>query len=202
MRDPDRDQDAILVKRCLSGSQTAWNDFYQKYIGLVRSVVRRRLSLSAQEGEDVSQNVFAALVSSLGNYDPSLPLHSFISTIAERVCIQEYRWSRRAKRYAVTNPVDHHDTDERDTLTLMSHLDSPEDRLAGTQLVEILRQGLRKLDPKCRQILRFRYYDELPYREIEKKLNTPGGTLAVRSKRCVDQLRVYCRRLLKRGLNS
>ncbi len=202
MRAADRDQDSKLVERCLSGSQTAWNDFYQRYIGLVRSIVRRRLPMFTQDAEDVTQNVFAAVVSSLGTYDPGLPLRTFICTIAERVCIQEYRWSRRAKRHGQTNPVDHHDSDERDTLTLVSHVDSQEDRLAGSQLVEILRQGLKTLDARCRQILRLRYYDELPYKEIETMLNTPGGTLAVRSKRCVDQLRVNCRKLLRRGLNT
>lgn len=189
MKGADRSQDIKLVRECLAGSQTAWNEFYCRYISLLRCIVRRHFRYHVQDLEDMTQTVFASLVSSLPSYDAQYALDTFVSTVAQRACIQEYRYASSAKRYGGADPIDLHDCSEEGTKAVASEIDSQEDQVAQSQLIEILRQGLSHLDEKCRELLRLRYYDEQPYQEISKALDIPRNTLAVQVLRCVDRLR-------------
>ncbi len=184
----------------MNGSERAWSEFYGKHVGLVRSVVRRKIGATSHELEDMTQETFAALVSSLNSYNPDFSLARFVCTIAERICIQHFRKSTAAKRDAETRPVDHHDGGEEGAERVASHIGSVEDRLAQSQLAVILRAGLRRLDEKCRDLMKLRYYEELPYEEISKMVGVPKKTLAVQVMRCIDQLRVDFHRLVRRGI--
>ena len=199
MGGPYEERDARLVQECLAGSELAWELFYGRYIGLVRVIVRRKVGAYIRDLEDMTQNVFAALVSSLESYDPRYPLDAFVSTVAQRVCIQEYRRITTAKRDAETNPVDHHDGGQEGAKTLISAFPSQEDEVARSQFAAILQGGIRMLDAKCRELLRLKYYDELSYHRISQIKRTPANTLAVKTKRCMDELRASCHRLLNRG---
>ena len=202
MGNRDRESDIKLVEQCLKGSEQAWSRFYQKHIGLVRNVVRRKVGAASHDLEDMTQETFAALVSSLDSYNPDFSLARFVGTIAERICIQNYRRSAAAKRDAETRPVDHHDGGDEGAERLVSRSSSPEERVVQSQLVIVLRAGLKRLDERCRDLLKLRYYEELPYEEISKMVGAPKRTLAVRVMRCIDQLRAGYRRLVRKGVNS
>ena len=58
------DRDIQLVRECVGGSEQAWKEFYSRFVGLVRSVVRRHMGPNAQEVDDVTQSVFVALIPS------------------------------------------------------------------------------------------------------------------------------------------
>ncbi len=189
MADPKRDAEVSLVRACIAGSEQAWTDFYCRYVGLVRSVVRRRLGGSSQDVEDLTQNVFAALVASLGSYDSAYPLTRFIGTIAERSCIQEYRKGATAKRDAGTDPLDLHDGAEEGARKIPWEGNSQEEQLERSQLIELLRHGFRRLGERCRQLLTLRYYEEMPFKEIARLVGSSENTVTVQSKRCLDELR-------------
>lgn len=87
-------RDRELVEHCLNGSEEAWKEFYCRYIALVRAVLARRLvffDFTDSDLEDLSQEVFAALVSSLPSYDAGRPLPTFVRTVADRMAISVYR---------------------------------------------------------------------------------------------------------------
>ncbi len=200
MPDPNREQDIQLVKECLQGSDAAWAVFYGRYIGLVRKTVRRRCGLTMRdEVEDVTQNVFISVISSLKSYDPSYSLSRFVGTVAERISIQEYRLKTASKRDGKTNPVDHHDRGDEGDVPLANGTRSQEDQLSMQQLGEILRQGLNRLDKACRELLRLRYYEDIPYQEIAVDLGRPVNTLKVQVKRCLDALRAEYHGLVRKG---
>ncbi len=194
------DRDVLLVRQCLAGSEQAWNELYCRYVSLVRSVVRRKMGTAPSAIEDVTQNVFMALISSLQSYDPAYPLPRFICTVAERLCIQEYRHSKAVKRDAEIDPLDLHDGRQEGVRRIASDEDSQEDRLAGNQLVEVLRHGLRGLDPRCRELIDLRYFEELPFKEIAKSFGSTENTVTVQTKRCLDELKAGYKRRARRGV--
>lgn len=197
MASTDPERDLLLVKDCLTGSEKAWNELYCRYVNLVRSVVRRRVGPSALDVEDVVQNVFVALVSSLSAYDQSYPLAKFICTVAERTGIQEYRHSKAAKRDAEVDPLDVHDSRQHGARRIASNDEDQEERLGRLQLVQALRLGLRSLDPRCREILTLRYYEELPFKEIATNLGAVENTVTVQARRCLDELKIKYQRQLR-----
>jgi len=158
------------------------------------------LGLSVQGLEDVTQEVFCSLVSALNTYDATYSLTRFVAIVAERICIRQYRSAKTAKRDGKTDPVSHHDDAGNGAEVLVSRLDSQEERLGQAQLIAILRGALKTLDAGCQDLLKLRYYEDLPYAEISGILGAPRNTLAVRVKRCLDALRANCRILMHKGL--
>ncbi|MFC1836205.1 RNA polymerase sigma factor [Thermodesulfobacteriota bacterium] len=183
------DHDILLVKECLNGSQNAWTAFYNRYVGLVRSVVKRHPWFLQHEIEDVSQSVFVSLMPALKTYDDAYSLPRFVCMITERTCIQEYRRRKAARRDGATEPIDHHDISGQGLRKIASNGSSQEQQLAQTQQLDLLRRALRSLGPRCRELIRLRFYEELPYNNIGRILGGTDNTLTVQVRRCLDDLR-------------
>ncbi len=192
-------RDHLLVKECLSGSQEAWNEFYRRFTGLIRSVVNRYLGSTGEDLEGVSQDAFISLMSALNTYDPAHPLPKFICMITERVCIDRYRFCRAVKRHAETQPVDHHDGDENGATTLNSNIEPQDEQVARAELAYRLRLTLGNLAAKCRELLKLRYYDDLSYKEIGEILGQSANTLRVQAWRCLDELRARYEEAERKG---
>jgi RNA polymerase sigma factor (sigma-70 family) len=191
-----RDQEIALVRECLSGSEEAWQDFYCRYEGLVRHVVKKRLGAQASDHhEDVGANVFASLVSSLKNFDGQHSLARFIGVIAERKCIEHYRKNSSSRFCRMELADEDHQAVDVDQ---EAHHDSPEVQLIQAELKELLRIGWRGLSDSCRELLRMRYYDDLSYKEIGQMLGKTENALAVQANRCVNDLRLQIRGFMGR----
>jgi RNA polymerase sigma-70 factor, ECF subfamily len=189
-------RDALLVRECLLGSEHAWNEFYRRYVSLVRSVVKRRLGSWHQDVEDLTQSVFAALIASLKSYDPTYSVPTFVRMISERTCIQAYRQNTAAKRSPEGNPSHRSGGEEDVHAPLPLPSDSQEDQVERSELLAVLRKAFRSLGEACRELLRLRYYEDLSYLEISKLLGATEGTLRMRAKRCLDELSYSYDRLI------
>jgi RNA polymerase sigma-70 factor (ECF subfamily) len=189
MRTGDRAEDLQLVRACCAGCREAWNEFYRRFYGLVRTVVQRRLPFSAEDVEDTIQEVFLHLMRSLDAYDQTYPLSKFVSVVAERVATDEHRFRSREKRQGQAVPLDHEDYDGAMTLALCSQDQPVDERIANSQQVLRLRASFRKLSERCRQILRMRFEQELPYKRIGEILGASENTVTVQTRRCLDALR-------------
>lgn len=193
------DQDILLVKECLSGSENAWTEFYCRYEPLVKSIARKQPWLARHQVEDVTQTVFVSLMSDLETWDQAHSLSAFVVMIAKRDCIDEYRKHKAAKRDAVTNPVDHHDGAEGYE-SLASNCNHQEEELAEAQEKELLRRARVALGERCQDLLELRIFEELPYKEITELLGASENTLTVQFRRCLDELRANFHELVRKGV--
>ncbi len=171
-------------------------------MGLVRSIVRRQARISYQDFDDAVQAVFAALIPALRSYDKMYSLPRFISMVTERVCIQDYRRTTAAKRDAQTAPVNHHDSSDENCLTLRAPEYSQEQRLVREEIVKIVRVAVRSLGHECRELLKLRYFEELPYKEITKILGSSENTLTVKTRRCLEELKANYNQLARNGVKN
>jgi RNA polymerase sigma factor (sigma-70 family) len=191
-----------LVRECLAGSEQAWNEFYAQFVGLVRSIVVRRLGSVTNDVENYVQEVFSTLISALESYDPTYTLDQFVATIATRESIGHYRSLTRTKRFAQTDPVEHHDSREEGLIPIVSAGPSSEDRMAEEELVRLMREGMQSLDKSCRQLLGYKYFEDMTYQQMSDILGATPGSLAVKVSRCMSRLRDLCEELLKKGIRS
>ncbi len=189
MRRDKESPDYLLVGRCLEGSKAAWNEFYDRYLPLVRKVIHSRLRCSESDMQDMVQNVFLALFTALSTYDDRYPLSKFVWVVGERICIDEYRKTVAGKRDGEHVSVNHHDHGDEDTTMVRSDLDPQEDQVARAELVHFLRLAFRRLGDRCRELLRLRYIEELSFKEIVPLLGGKEKTLAVQAGRCLDELK-------------
>ncbi len=191
--------DRTLVEQCLAGSKTAWDEFYERFFPLVRKVARKHVRDRGGDLQDAVQDTFLSLYTSLRRFDSQYPLSRFVWTVAERVCIDRYRSQKTAKRNGETVPVDHHDGGAEGAAMVRSISDAPEESVAKAEMVEILRRVFRDLGAKCRKILRLRYLEELPFKDVSRVTGIAEKTLAVQTGRCIDELRVKYLRAENRG---
>jgi RNA polymerase sigma factor (sigma-70 family) len=196
----DENQDQLLVQSCLAGSETAWNEFYSRFVGLIRSVVRRQAGLSLSDLQDITQSTFLELATSLSSYDANQSLARFVCVVAERVLIDEYRRTRAAKRNAETESVEHHDREEDGSRMVESDFEPPDSRMEKAQLVSHLRGAIGGLDPRCRELIHLRYYDELRYSDIAAIVGVTENTLTVQTRRCLEKLKVMYKDIETRGI--
>lgn len=188
-----------MVDRCVAGDQQAWEEFYRQYNCLIRTIVRRRFRIAPHDVEDIVQMVFGDLVPALKVYDGTVSVRRYIAIITERTCINEYQKSTACKRHGKTSPIDLHDADEEGTWRVASNLDSPEDHLEREQLREVLRKALWELDDECSKILTLREFKALSWKQIAEVLGQKENTLTVKSKRCMEDLKALCHRLIRKG---
>jgi RNA polymerase sigma-70 factor (ECF subfamily) len=72
--------DQFLVARIRAGDQQAWRQLIERYDGRLRAFARARLPRSA-DAEDLVQEAFIGLVTSLANYDATQSLETYLFTI-------------------------------------------------------------------------------------------------------------------------
>lgn len=191
--------DDVLVRECLSGCEHAWTEMYSRFYPLVRNIVKRKAGFSNPEIEDLIQTVFVQIISGLGSYDSGYSLTSFVGMLAERVSIDQFRKSRAAKRDAVTDPVDHHGDSQEGGVVLLDKDHHQEEKLSRAQQAELIKEALRRLNQKCRELLRLRFYEEAPYKDITKVFGVSENTLTVQTRRCLGELQGMYAMLLRKG---
>jgi RNA polymerase sigma-70 factor (ECF subfamily) len=184
-----------LVEGCLEGNQDAWNELYRRYYGLVRSVVMRKLRYCRDEWEDVTQDAWLHVMSALNTFNSDYPLPKFLCVVTERVCIDKYHADRAEKRRAETKSVDHHDSGSEGEEIPHSTLESQDEQLCKIELLKHLRGSLRTLASRCRDLIKLRFYDELPFKTIGEMLGATENTVTVQTRRCMNELRDAIRKL-------
>lgn len=189
MRQFKRGQDLKLVQECLAGVEEAWQEFYMRFVGLVKNIIRRHMVVSSVDSQDLVQSAFLALTSALNSYDPNTPLPHFVCMITERVLIDELRRSRAAKRHGETQSIQHHDESEEGVVIVKSEIEPQDRQMEKAELVAQLKKAFDELDPKCQELIRLRYYKELSFSEMADILDASENTLTVQTRRCLDKLR-------------
>jgi RNA polymerase sigma-70 factor, ECF subfamily len=185
--------DHRLVQDCLTGSEEAWREFYARFIGLMRTVVRKHRRLTPEDVEDVTQAAFLSLTTALRTYDAQQSLPRFVCLVTERVLIDEYRRGKAAKRDADVEAIEHSDPREHTKLSLATD-DEPQDaQMEKAELVSRLGAALRNLDARCKELITLRYLEELSFKEVAGILGSSENTVTVQTRRCLDSLRVKFR---------
>ena len=64
----------------------------------------------------------------------------------------------------------------------------PEEKYVLKQRNRLMKDVVESMNPKYRDLIKLRFFDELKYEEIAKKLNIPLGTVKVRLSRAKSLL--------------
>lgn len=182
------ERDHELVKRCLSGENSAWED-------LIRTHTRKLFNLCyrftgrAHEAEDLTQEVFIKIFQTLRTYDAGQGTFStWLNRIARNHLVDHYR---RTKRDRATSSLD-------DEASHVADISSPErapvDHVESRERREQLQMALDRLSPDLREAVILRDLQDLDYLEIAQVLGVPEGTVKSR----INRGRVELARLLKR----
>ena len=137
------------------GDGPAFRELFDRYKNPIYGFVKRRVD-DPGRAEEITQDVFLALVQSRNGYEVQSSFRTYLYRIAMNRVASEHRKTRE-------NP------------------DPSDPRAAGDPaVVQQVRDALEKIEPEQRQIVMLREYEGLSYQEIADVLKVPVGT--VRSK--------------------
>ncbi len=154
--DQPRPSDEDLVREAQRGSAEAFNRLYERYLPMVYN--RVRYTIPGPDIEDVTQEIFIAVIRSLGSFRGTARFSTWLRTLVNRRVADYYR-SRREQE--VELPVDLGEDDPpmaRDRIGAYPEL-SLEDSVA-------LRQALAEIPESYREVLLLRFVEGLQFHEI------------------------------------
>ncbi|MGE0758289.1 MAG: RNA polymerase sigma factor [Pirellulaceae bacterium] len=192
------DLDRNLLKRCLARGPRAWEDFVDRFLGLVVHVINhsahaRSIPLSEQDREDLVSEVFLAIVEDdfavLRRFRGESSLATYLTVVARRVVVRELLQRRgtpamqtvaaEASRDGRTDSAGAHRGDGAAS-------SGPEERISSREEVERL---LGSLDGQEAEIVRMYHLEGRSYREISSRVGMPENSIGPTLSRARAKLR-------------
>ncbi len=170
------DDDGELVKRMQKGDLRAFDELFERHRRSLFAYVRQMV-WDQQQAEDIVQESFVKMVEARGKLDPEFGVRGWLFRVARNRAVDYLRQRRRLTAAAgLPEPVD------AAGKTPAGELVQREDRVA-------VRQALRELPAKERDVLELRYYGGLTFQEIADVLEQPLGTVLWRARKTLKDLR-------------
>jgi RNA polymerase sigma-70 factor (ECF subfamily) len=171
---PLRDIDRSLVERCLRKEPGAWNDFVDRYMGLIYHVIdhvvhaRSRL-VSSEDKEDIAAEILLRIVdddySVLKKFKGISSLPTYLTVIARRICVKEMIKRKREQELGHTNA---HRANVEDV--------SP-DEVEAIVTAEEVQRMLEDLPEREAEVVRLYHLKYQNYRQIGKRLGIPENSV-------------------------
>ncbi len=170
---PLRDIDSKLIDRCLRKESGAWNDFVDRYTGLIYHVIQhvayaRSVLLSSEDVEDVASEILLEIVDHdyavLKKFKGLSSLPTYLTVISRRICVKELIKRHRHEELGHTN----------------AHRASVDD---GSEEVEAILSAdeverlLEDLSDREAEVVRLYHLKAMSYREIGKKMGLPENSV-------------------------
>lgn len=179
------DIDRKLLERCLSRQPQAWEDFVDRFLGLVVHVVNhtgqsRSIAVTPHDLEDLASEVFMAILADnyavLRRFRGQSSLATYLTVVARRVVVREL-----LKRRIV--PAQ---SDSGDINGVAGSDDGAADRVADREEVERL---LDELHGEEADIVRLFYLEGKSYQEISRETGVPENSIGPTLSRARAKLR-------------
>jgi RNA polymerase sigma-70 factor (ECF subfamily) len=172
---PLRDIDRQLLDRCLRHDPGAWNDFVDRYMGLIYHVIHhvshaRSLVLGPDDVEDLAAEIFLGIVDEdyrvLRQFRGTSALPTYLTVVARRICVREVVKRHReaelghitASRSVVGDDPNHDDVEPAATADEIDRM-------------------LKDLPDREAEVVRLYHLKYLNYRQIGKQLGIPENSV-------------------------
>lgn len=171
-------QDELLIL-ISNKDEKAFNHIYNMYsrslFAVISNLVRER-----EEAEDVLQEVFVKIWKNIESYNASKGrFYTWILNIARNTAIDKLRskgFNNSKKNLSADNFV---------------HLLDDSNRLTNKIDTIGIRDFVKKLKPKCIQIIELLFFKGYTQQEASEELDIPLGTVKTQNRNCINDLRNY-----------
>ena len=180
-------RDRELIKRCLHHEPGAWNDFVDRFLGLVYHVVQhtadmRSYPLTPEDKEDVAAQMLLRVVendyAALRQFRGKSSLASYLTVIARRTCVNELANRAQIKEKEGGKANEH----------IQEKVPHAKPKAAMETLEEVGKL-LKKLPSRERAVVRLFYLEGRSYEEISTELSIPVNSIGAILARARKKLR-------------
>jgi RNA polymerase sigma-70 factor (ECF subfamily) len=180
--------DRNLLQRCLQHKPRAWEDFVDRFMGLVVHVVThtaqaRSVRLTPEDRDDLCADVFLEVVKSdfalLRNFRGQSSLATYLTVVARRIVVKELLARKAVARLAETSP-------HQARQPLADPHPNAEQRLSDREEVERLLGGLQGTEA---QVVRMYHLEGKTYQEISDAIGMPENSIGPILSRARNKMR-------------
>jgi RNA polymerase sigma-70 factor (ECF subfamily) len=170
---PLSDIDRKLIDRCLGKEPGAWNDFVDRYLGLIYHVIQhvahaRSQVLTQADTEDIAAEILLEILDDdydiLRRYKGISSLPTYLTVIARRICVKEV--VKRHREAALSHATAHRAT--------MEDASSEVEAIATAEEVDRM---IEELPAREAEVVRLYHLKYMNYRQIGKKLGIPEASV-------------------------
>ena len=126
----------------------------------------RRMVVQHEDANDVLQNLFIKVWNSLENFREDSQLYTWLYRIATNECLTFLEQQKKRNTISLS-----------DTEAGLSNQIKADKNFDVNKLEWKLQLAIQQLPEKQRVVFNFRYYDEMPYEEMSRILETSEGAL-------------------------
>jgi RNA polymerase sigma-70 factor (ECF subfamily) len=186
---------ASLIKRCLGGDASAWEEIVRSHNRRIYNICYR-FTGSQDDAEDLTQEVFIRIYRTLKSYDLERgAFATWVTTMTRNLLVDHFR---KSKQDRMTDSIDATPPGEEDAPTLGDHIrdekPTPDASVATKETQAMVQQALQKLSPELREAVILRDLQDMDYKDIAAALRVPEGTVKSR----INRGRTELARLLSR----
>jgi RNA polymerase sigma-70 factor (ECF subfamily) len=184
-----------LVRRCIAGDAVAWEEIVQRYNRRIYNICYR-FSGSADDAQDLTQDVFIKMYRTLSSYDIERgAFMTWVTTMTRNLLVDHFR---KTKQDRLTDSMDATASEHEDSMALSEQIPdkgpAPDTKLQSRETGQVVHEALQKLSPELREAVILRDLQDMDYRDIAAVLRVPEGTVKSR----INRGRAELARLLQR----
>jgi RNA polymerase sigma-70 factor, ECF subfamily len=183
---PLRDIDRQLLDRCLRKDPGAWNDFVDRYMGLIYHVIHhvshaRSVALAEADLEDIAAEILLEIVDEdynvLRRFKGESSLPTYLTVVSRRICVKEVIKRQREAELGHTHAH---------RANLGDDSQSAAEAIASAE--EVARM-LDHLGGREAEVVKLYHLKYLNYRQIGKQLGIPENSVGPILAKARQQLR-------------
>ena len=185
----------LLVRRCVGGDASAWEEIVQRYHRRIYNICYR-FAGTADDAQDLSQEVFIKMYRTLNTYDVSKgAFMTWVTTITRNLLVDHFR---KTKQDRMTDSLDSAQSEHEDAQPISAQIADPsrppDAVVQSRETRDVVHEALQKLSPELREAVILRDLQDMDYKEIAGALKVPEGTVKSR----INRGRAELARLLQR----
>lgn len=166
--------DEQLVQVSLE-NQDCFYYLMKRYEPKILRYIKRLTNISEEESADILQEIFIKVYRNLNGFNQKLKFSSWIYRIAHNEIINQYH---KRKSYSAMISLNIEDDDVNNMAEIVCDTFDVQDDYIFRENTEKVREALKELPDKYREILILRFLEDKSYDEISHILRKPAGTVA------------------------
>lgn len=181
--------DEILLAQYKQGDARAFRALVERYTAPIYNLALRLLR-DPMEAENVTQETFLRVVTSLDRVRLDLPFKPYLFRIAVNLCHDRARKKQPLLFTDLDGNTVRADGAETASETIADDAPPLWEHLEKEQLKSRLRAAIEALSPIYQTVITLRYVEDFSYEEIAQALNLPLNTVRTQLHRAKQQLKL------------
>ncbi len=147
---------------------TFWDDVYRYHLATHKN---------ENDAEEITMITFAKAFDKINTFDEQYNFKTWLIAISKNVHIDLIR---KRKNSVLRKSIRQDDETHKTLYNIADDTPTAEDKLITEQNLVHLLRCIKKLKPHYQEVINLRYFQELSYKEISKKINEPLNNVKVK----------------------